>query len=132
MNLTFLSAFEKKFLILILSNIYQLHEPLLTDPPTSLSAVHTIPTTITVYWSPPTTGTTGYEITYFAGAGDTTGTTVVITDGSTSSREITGLSSTVTYTVSIVSVAGTSRSDTTGPVLAARGEYVHSLYNILH
>ena len=94
-----------------------------SDPPTSLSAVHTTPTTITVYWSPPTPNpANGYEITYFAGARDTTGTTVAVSDGSASSHEITSLSSTVTYHVSIVSVDGTSQSNSTGPVLAATGE----------
>ena len=86
--------------------------------------MHTTPTTITVYWSPPTPNPTGYEITYFAGAGDTTGTVVTVS-GSVNSHEITGLNSIVTYRVSIVSVTGTSRSDTAGPVLAARGEHTH-------
>ena len=91
-------------------------------PPTGLSAVHTS-TTITVYWTPPTATPTGYVITYFAGAEDTTGTTVLIGGGSTISAEILLLSATVTYRVSIVSVNGTTRSATTGPVLAARGKY---------
>ena len=89
-------------------------------PPTGLSAVHTF-TTIRVYWTPPTATPTGYVITYFTG--DTTGTPVSVGGGSTSSHEITGLSATVTYRVSIVSVNGATRSDTTGPVLAARGKY---------
>ena len=42
--------------------------------------------------------------------------------GSTDSHEIPNLSATVTYRVSIVSVNGVTRSSTTGPVLAARGE----------
>ena len=103
---------------------------LFLDPPTSLSAVHTTSTTITVYWSPPTPNPDiGYEITYFAGAGDTTGSVVTVGGGNTSSHEINSLNSTVTYHVSIVSVNGTSRSDPKGPVLAARGEYIHSLHN---
>ena len=79
---------------------------------------------IHVYWSPPTKGTipTGYEITYFAGAEGTIGAEVSVSGGSTSSHEISNLSPTVTYRVSIVSVSGTTRSNTTGPVLAARGE----------
>ena len=90
-------------------------------PPTGLSAVHTDPTTIRVYWTPPTATPTGYEITYFAGVGDTTGTAVSVSGGSTSSHEIPNLTATVTYRVSIESVNGATRSDSTGPVLAARG-----------
>ena len=90
-------------------------------PPTGLSAVHTTSTTITVYWTLPTATPTGYEITYFAGAEDTTGTAVTVSDGSNSSIEILNLNAMTTYRVSIVSVSGTTRSDTTGPVLAARG-----------
>ena len=89
-------------------------------PPTGLSAVHTS-TTITVYWTPPTATPTGYEITYFTG--DTTGTIVSVGGGSTDNAEIPNLNATVTYRASIVSVNGATRSDTTGPVLAARGEY---------
>ena len=85
--------------------------------------MHTNPTTITVYWTPPTATPTGYIITYFAGVEDTTGTEVSISTSSTNSHEIPGLSATVTYHVSIVSVNGTNHSVTTGPVLAARGEY---------
>ena len=55
------------------------------------------------------------------------GTVVPVSGGSTSSHEITDLSSTVAYHVSIVSVSGGSRSDATGPVLAARGEYINVL-----
>ena len=90
-------------------------------PPSGLSAVHTSPTTIAVYWTPPTNGTTptGYNITYFAGVEDAIGTVVSV---STESHERLGLDSTVTYHISIASVNGTTRSDTTGPVLAARGE----------
>ena len=91
-------------------------------PPTGLSAVHTN-TTIRVYWTPPTATPTGYKITYFVGAEDTTGTAVSVGGGSTDNGEITSLSTTVTYRVSIVSVNGTTRSATTGPVLAARGKY---------
>ena len=100
-------------------------------PPTGLSAVHTS-TTIRVHWTPPTATPTGYEITYFTG--DTTGTPVSVGGGSTDSGEITGLSATVTYRVSIVSVNGATRSDTTGPVLAARREYtfISSLFFIIH
>ena len=89
-------------------------------PPSGLSAVQTTYTTITVYWSPPTSGTTptGYNITYFAGVVDTIGTVVSV---STESHKILSLDSTVTYHISIVSVNGTTRSDATGPVLAARG-----------
>ena len=90
-------------------------------PPTSLSAVHTNSTTIRLYWTPPTATPTGYKITYFAEKGDTTGTAVSVSNGSTNSHEISNLNDTVTYRVSIVSVNGTTRSDTTGPVLAARG-----------
>ena len=92
-------------------------------PPTGLSAVHTSPTTITVYWIPPNIGTipTGYNITYVAGAVDTTGLTVPVGGGSTSSHDIPDLSATITYHISIVSVNGAICSDTTGPVLAARG-----------
>ena len=92
------------------------------DPPNSLKAVHTSPTTIAVHWSPPTTGTTptGYNITYFAGAGDTTGTVVPVIDGNSSSYIITDLSCDITYDVSIVSVAVNSRSNITGPTLAER------------
>ena len=89
-------------------------------PPTGLSAVHTS-TTIRVHWTPPTATPTGYEITYFTG--DTTGTAVSVSGGSTNSHEIPGLSDAVTYRVSIVSVNGATRSATTGPVLAARREY---------
>ena len=64
---------------------------------------------------------TGYEITYFAGAEDVTGTAVPVSGGSTNSREIYNLSATITYRVSIVSLNGTTRSNTTGPVMAARG-----------
>ena len=98
-------------------------------PPTGLSAVHTS-TTIRVHWTPPTATPTGYEITYFTG--DTTGTPVSVGGGSTSSHDITGLSATVTYRVSIVSVNGATRSATTGPVLAARREYtfISSLFLI--
>ena len=46
--------------------------------------------------------------------------------GSTDSGEIPNLSATVTYRVSIVSVNGATRSNTTGPVLAARGKYTNS------
>ena len=100
-------------------------------PPTGLSAVHTS-TTIRVYWTPPTATPTGYEITYFAGTEDTIGTAVLVGGGSTDNAEITGLSATVTYRVSIVSVSGTTRSATTGPVLAARREYtfISSLFLI--
>ena len=91
-------------------------------PPTGLSAVHTS-TTITVHWTPPTATPTGYEITYFAGAGDTTGTAVSVRSGSTDNGKILLLSATVTYRVSIVSVNGATHSATTGPVLAARGKY---------
>ena len=52
---------------------------------------------------------------------------MVVTDGGANNTEIIGLMSEVSYTVSIVSVAGTSRSGTTGPVLAARGEHIHNL-----
>ena len=92
-------------------------------PPTGLSAVHTNSTTIRLYWTPPTATPTGYNITYFAGAEDTTGTAVSVSGGSTNSHEIPNLNDAVTYRVSIVSVNGTTRSDTTGPVLAARGKY---------
>ena len=92
-------------------------------PPTGLSAVHTS-TTIRVYWTPPTATPTGYEITYFAGAGDTTGTTVSVGGGSTDNAEIPNLNDAVTYRVSIVSVNGATRSDTTEPVLAARGTVI--------
>ena len=100
-------------------------------PPTGLSAVHTS-TTIRVYWTPPTATPTGYEITYFPGAGDITGTAVPVGGDSTDSSEITGLSATVTYRVSIVSVNGATRSATTGPVLAVRGKYtfISSLFLI--
>ena len=100
-------------------------------PPTGLSAVHTS-TTIRVHWTPPTATPTGYEITYFAGAEDTTGTAVSVGGGSTDNGEIPGLSATVTYRVSIVSVNGATRSATTGPVLAARREYtfISSLFLI--
>ena len=89
--------------------------------------MHINPTTIRVYWTPPTATSIGYLITYFAGAGDTTGTAVSVSDGNTSSHEISNLSSTVTYRVSIVSLSIASFdviiiSGTTGPVLAARGE----------
>ena len=90
-------------------------------PPTGLSAVHTNSTTIRLYWTPPTATPIGYKITYFAGAEDTTGTAVSVSGGSTNSHEIPNLNDAVTYRVSIVSVNGTTRSDTTGPVLAARG-----------
>ena len=92
-------------------------------PPTGLSAVHTSSTTITVYWTPPIAMPTGYEIIYFAGAGDTSTTdpAVSVSGGNTSSHEIPNLSAIVTYRVSIVSVTGVTHSDTTGPVLAARG-----------
>ena len=97
-------------------------------PPTGLSAVHTTSTTITVYWTPPTATPTEYEITYFAGAEDTTGTAVSVSGGSTSSAEILLLSATVTYRVSIVSVNGTTRSGPpVRPVLAARGEQCWSV-----
>ena len=104
------------------------------DEPTSLSAVHTTSTTIRVYWSPPTTGVaptsvpptgvapTGYNITYFAGVEDTTGTEVSVDGGSTNSSEIASLNATVTYRVRIVSLAGTISSGKVGPVLAARGD----------
>ena len=96
--------------------------------PYHLSAVHTTPTIITVHWSVHSSlHITGYEITYFAGVEDTTGTVVTVSGGSTSSHVIPDLSSTVTYRVNIVSVSGTRRSDTIGPVLAARGEHVHVL-----
>ena len=88
-------------------------------PPSGLSAVHTSPTTIRVYWTPPANGTTptGYNITYFAGVDDTIGKTV------SDSHEILSFNSSVTYRVSIVSVNGTTHSDPpTGPVLAARRE----------
>ena len=85
--------------------------------------MHTNSTTIRLYWTPPTATPTGYKITYFAGAEDTTGTAVSVSGGSTNSSEIPNLNSTVTYRVSIVSVNGTTRSATTGPVLAARREY---------
>ena len=101
------------------------------DPPQAISAIYTTPTTITVYWSHPNTCITPdrYDITYFAGAGDTTGTVVMVSNGSVNSHEISGLDSTVTYHVSIVSITDSSRSDTVGPVLAARGEHIHgSLY----
>ena len=93
-------------------------------PPSGLSAVHTSPTTITVYWTPPTNGTipTGYEIAYFPGAENIPDTVVSVSNGSTNSHEISNLNDTVTYHVSIVSVNGAISSNTTGPVLAARGE----------
>ena len=93
-------------------------------PPSGLSAVHTSPTTITVYWTPPTNGTipTGYIIIYFAGVEDAIGTVVLVSNSSTKSHNITGLNSTVTYHVNVMSVNGAISSDTTGPVLAARGE----------
>ena len=48
--------------------------------------------------------------------------------GSTDNGEIPGLSATVTYRVSIVSVNGATRSDPpTGPALAARGEQCWSV-----
>ena len=84
--------------------------------------MHTFPTTIHVYWTPPTATPTGYEIIYFAGVGDTTGTAVSVSGGSTNSHEIPNLSATVTYRVSIVSVNGAIRSGITGQVSAARGE----------
>ena len=90
-------------------------------PPTSLSAVHTNSTTIRLYWTPPTATPTGYKITYFVGAEDTTGTAVSVSGGSTNSHEIPNLNDAVIYRVSIVSVNGATRGDTTGPVLAARG-----------
>ena len=95
-------------------------------PPTGLSAVHVTPTIITVYWTPPTTTPTGYNITYFAVTEleDTTGTAVSVGGGSTGSHEIPNLSATVTYRVSIVSVSGANPSDATGPVLAARGGHI--------
>ena len=97
--------------------------PLAQDPPTGLSAVHTTSTTIHVYWTPPTAMPTGYEITYFAGEEDSSGTVVSVSGGSTENHEISNLNnSTITYRVSIVSVNGATRSSTTGPVLAARGE----------
>ena len=92
-------------------------------PPTGLSAVHTNSTTIRLYWTPPTATPTRYKITYFAGAEDTIGTAVSVSGGSTNSHEIPNLNDAVTYRVSIVSVNGTTRSATTGPVLAARGKY---------
>ena len=97
-------------------------QTLITDRPTGLSAVHITNTIIRVYWTPSTGTLTGYEITYFAGAGDTTGTAVPVGGGSTSSTEIPNLSATVIYRVSIASVNGDTHSDPpTGPVLAARG-----------
>ena len=82
-----------------------------------------------VYWLHPAATPAEYEITYFAGAEDTTGTTVSISDGNlTSSHEIFDLSSTVAYSVSIRSVSGAMRSDTIGPVLAARGEKLQSYW----
>ena len=97
-------------------------------PPTGLSAVHTNSTTITVYWTPPTATPIEYEITYFAGAEDTTGTAVPVSGGSTKSHVIPNLNATVTYCVSIVSVSGTNRSGPpVGPVLAARGEQCWSV-----
>ena len=104
------------------------------DPPTGLSAVHTTSTTIRVYWTPPTAMPTGYEIIYFAGAEDATGTAVSVSGGSTDNSEITDLSATVTYRVSIESVDGATRSITTGPVLAARGEqwYIPLVRGIPH
>lgn len=100
----------------------------LPDQPTSLSAVHTTPTTIIVYWSPPTAGTapSGYEITLFAGVEDTADNVTVSAGGGDivySSHEITNLNSTTVYRVGIVSVSGTNRSSAAGPVLAARGDY---------
>ena len=85
--------------------------------------MHTSPTTITVYWTPPTViPTTGYEITYFVGEEDTIGTTESVSGGSTSIAEIPDLDATATYRISIVSVNGATCSDLpTGPVLAARG-----------
>ena len=93
-------------------------------PPSGLSAVHTAPTTITVYWTPPTSETipTGYEITYFPGAENIPDTVVSVSNGSTNSHEIFNLNDTVTYHISIVSVKSAISSNTTGPVLAARGE----------
>ena len=111
-------TFVRYYIIILTLNIIIIH----SDPPTGLSAMHTTSITIRVYWTPSTAMPTGYEITYFAGAGDTTGTAVSVSGGNTSSHEISNLSATVTYRVSIVSVNGTTRSDSTGPVLAARSE----------
>ena len=52
-----------------------------------------------------------------------------VSGGSTNSHEIPNLSTTVTYRVSIVSVNGATHSDTTGPVLAARGELRYTRHN---
>ena len=46
---------------------------------------------------------------------------MTVNSSSTDNYEITGLSDTVMYHVSIVSVNGSTHSDTTGPVPAARG-----------
>ena len=63
-----------------------------------------------------------YEITVFAGEEDTIG--VAFNAGSVlNEHEISDLNSTITYRVSIVSVNDTARSNSTGPVLAARGEH---------
>ena len=103
----------------------------LSDPPTALSAVlrDRAPTMMTVFWSPPITENppTGYDITYFAGEEDTTGRVVPVTGGNVRSRTKWRLDPSITYRVSIVSVFGTSQSEFTGPVLAARGEHIHCI-----
>ena len=83
---------------------------------------------MTVYWSLPISDNTvtGYTITYFSGAEDTTGTVVTVSGGSVSSYAITGLSSTIMYRVSIMSVGMLALPYATGPVLVARGKCIHS------
>ena len=112
-------------LIFINSN---LHILIYLGRPTSLSAVLTNSTAITVYWSPPPAAPTEYEISVFANrrlikkvpvkADSTSGC-------KTSSRaiEIGVLDTAVTYSVSMVAIAAGIRSKTTGPVVAGKSKH---------
>ena len=105
------------------------------NQPTFLSAVHQIPTSITVYWTAPTGTITKYEITLQSREGSiliSISTPVSVSDDVSSYVIDSGVSADVDYSASILALNIIAHSSITGPVFAARGEmsvvYVYSIY----
>ena len=74
--------------------------PPAASAPSNLMAVQEGPTSVRVSWSPPSPlgNTTGYRISYSDGSSGS----VDVSDGSTSTRTLTGLVNGASYTISIV------------------------------
>ena len=70
--------------------------------PGSVEAVQISPTSINVSWTP-STNATGYRINYVSSEGDSD--SVTVSDSSTSSQTLTGLTNGLNYTISIVATS---------------------------